>query len=133
MLALLRSFGVPARYVSGYVHRANKASQSHAWCEAWLPDLGWVGIDPTNDCLITDHFVRVATGRDFSDVPPNKGVYRGRAEETVSARVETRVLERLPSLTWQDQLPPLDVPLTLLRRRLTREGETEEQAQQQQQ
>ena len=57
----------------------------------------------------------------------------GRAEETVSARVETRVLDRLPSLAWQDQLPPLDVPLTLLRRRLTRDGENEEQAQQQQQ
>ena len=73
MIAVLRSFGVPARYVSGYVHRPNKESQSHAWCEVWLPDLGWVGIDPTNDCPVTEHFIKVAVGRDFTDVPPNKG------------------------------------------------------------
>ena len=90
MLALLRSFGVPARYVSGYIHRPNKESQSHAWCEAWLPDLGWIGIDPTNDCLVDERFVKVAIGRDFSDVPPNKGIYRGQAAETICVRVETR-------------------------------------------
>ena len=56
----------------------NKESQSHAWCEVWLPDLGWVGIDPTNDCSVDEHFIKVAVGRDFTDVPPNKGVYRGR-------------------------------------------------------
>lgn len=111
-IALLRSFGVPARYVSGYLHRPNKESQSHAWCEAWLPDLGWVGLDPTNACLAGEHFVKVAVGRDFTDVPPNKGVYRGGARESIQVRVETRTLDRLPSLSWQDQLPPLDVPLT---------------------
>jgi transglutaminase-like putative cysteine protease len=114
MIALLRSFGIPARYVSGYIHRPNKESQSHAWCEAWLPDLGWVGLDPTNDCVIQDHFVKVAIGRDFTDVPPNKGVYRGRGEESISVRVESRALERLPSLSWQHQLPPLHVPLTAI-------------------
>src|SRR5207248_1365152 len=51
MIAVLRSLGVPARYVSGYLHRPDKQSQSHAWCEALLPDVGWVGIDPTNDCF----------------------------------------------------------------------------------
>ena len=51
MIAILRSCGVPARYVSGYIHRPNKDSQSHAWCEVWLPDLGWFGIDPTNGTL----------------------------------------------------------------------------------
>ncbi|HZY89684.1 MAG TPA: transglutaminase family protein [Gemmataceae bacterium] len=113
MIALLRSFGVPARYVSGYLHRAGE-SQSHAWCEAWVPDLGWLGIDPTNDCLADDHFVRVAVGRDFTDVPPNRGVYRGRARESISVRVATRALERVPSLSWQEQLPPLTVPLTAI-------------------
>jgi transglutaminase-like putative cysteine protease len=114
MIALLRSFGVPARYVSGYIHRPNKESQSHAWCEAWLPDLGWFGIDPTNDRVVNDHFVKVAVGRDFTDVPPNKGIYRGRGEESISVRVETRTLESLPSLSWQEQLPPLNVPLTAI-------------------
>src|SRR4051794_38043598 len=77
MVAVLRSFEVPARYVSGYIHRPNKESQSHAWCEVWLPDLGWFGVDPTNDHMVKDHFVKVAMGRDFTDVPPNRGVYRG--------------------------------------------------------
>ena len=114
MLAVLRSFEVPARYVSGYIHRPNKESQSHAWCEAWLPDLGWVGIDPTNDRVVDDHFVKVATGRDFTDVSPNKGVYRGRGEESIFVRVETRELERLPALSWEEELPPLNVPLTAI-------------------
>src|SRR5262249_26468956 len=81
MIALLRSLGVPARYVSGYIHRENKESQSHAWCEAWLPGAGWCGVDPTNDRVIDERFVKVAVGRDFTDVPPNKGVYRGLAEQ----------------------------------------------------
>jgi len=117
MIALLRSFKIPARYVSGYIHRPNKESQSHAWCEAWLPDLGWLGVDPTNNCVANEHFVKVAIGRDFTDVPPNKGIYRGRAAESISVRVETRLLDLLPSLSWQEQLPPLHVPLTAIRSR----------------
>jgi len=115
MIAVLRSFGVPARYVSGYIHRPNSESQSHAWCEAWLPALGWVGVDPTNDCPVTEYFIKVAVGRDFTDVPPNKGVYRGRVQEGIHVRVETRELDSLPSLSWQEQLPPLNVPLTAIR------------------
>jgi transglutaminase-like putative cysteine protease len=112
MIAILRSFGVPARYVSGYIHREGQESQSHAWCEAWLPDLGWVGLDPTNDSLVDERFVKVATGRDFTDVPPNKGLFKGKADEAIRVRVETRTLQSLPSLSWQEQLPPLQAPLT---------------------
>ena len=133
MIALLRSFGLSARYVSGYIHRPNKESQSHAWCEVWLPDLGWVGIDPTNDCFVNDHFVKVAIGRDFTDVPPNRGVYRGKAKESIFVRVETRQLERLPSLSWQEQLPPLDVPLTAIVSPWRGEARQDEEAEQQQQ
>jgi transglutaminase-like putative cysteine protease len=118
MIALLRSFHVPARYVSGYIHRPNQESQSHAWCEAWLPDLGWLGFDPTNNQLVNEHFVKVAVGRDFTDVPPNKGIYRGKSSEAIFVRVETRTLERLPTLSWQEQLPPLHVPLTAIRPRV---------------
>jgi transglutaminase-like putative cysteine protease len=134
MIAVLRSYGVPARYVSGYLHRGEKASQSHAWCEVWLPDLGWLGFDPTNDVAVSEHFVKVAIGRDFTDVPPNKGVYRGRAEEKIFVRVETRVLEALPSLSWQEQLPPLNVPLTAIlpARRVAQADEDDPQQQQQQ-
>lgn len=111
MIAVLRSFGVPARYVSGYIHRPNKESQSHAWCEVWLPDVGWTGFDPTNGCPVNGHFVKTAVGRDFTDVPPNKGTYRGAGDETIQVRVATRTLDRLPSLSWHDQLAPLDVPV----------------------
>jgi transglutaminase-like putative cysteine protease len=131
MIAVLRSFGVPARYVSGYIHRPNRESQSHAWCEAWLPELGWVGVDPTNDCPVTGHFIKVAVGRDFTDVPPNKGVYRGRAQEGIQVRVETRELASLPSLSWQEQLPPLNVPLTAIRPWPRPTGQTDSESQQQ--
>jgi len=74
-------------------------------------------LDPTNDCVVHDHFVKVAVGRDFTDVPPNKGVYRGRGEESISVRasvaqVESRALDRLPSLLWQQQRQTLHIPLT---------------------
>jgi transglutaminase-like putative cysteine protease len=114
MIAVLRSCGVPARYVSGYIHRPNKESQSHAWCEAWLPDLGWVGVDPTNDCVVGESFVKVAVGRDFTDTPPNRGVYRGRAGQEISVRVETRQLDALPTLDWEEELPPPDAPLVVV-------------------
>jgi transglutaminase-like putative cysteine protease len=134
MISILRAFDVPARYVSGYIHRPGKESQSHAWCEAWLPEMGWVGLDPTNDCVINDHFIKVAIGRDFSDVPPNKGLYRGRASEKMSVRVETRELDRLPSLSWQEMLPPLSTPLTAIVGRNRQEAdEADIQVQQQQQ
>jgi transglutaminase-like putative cysteine protease len=133
MLAVLRSFGVPARYVSGYIHRPSKESQTHAWCEVWLPDLGWQGIDPTNDCFVDEAFVKVAVGRDFNDVPPNRGVFRSRGEETIFVRVETRQLERLPALSWQEQLPPLNVPLTAIVPRPRPANRNDDDVQQQQQ
>jgi transglutaminase-like putative cysteine protease len=68
-------------------------------------------MDPTHDRPRTDDLVKVAVGRDFTDVPPNKGVYRGSAAQAISVRVETRALTRLPALSWRDQLPPLQVPL----------------------
>jgi transglutaminase-like putative cysteine protease len=130
MIAILRSFGVPARYVSGYIHRENKDSQSHAWCEVWLPDVGWTGFDPTNGCPVNGHFVKTAMGRDFTDVPPNKGTYRGAGDERIKVRVATRTLDRLPSLSWHDQLAPLDVPVHSVLRTAPVYG-SEEEAQQQ--
>lgn len=81
MIAALRSEGIPARYVSGYIFRGESqilgAEASHAWCEAYLPPYGWVGFDPTNDLLVNDFFVKIAIGRDYRDVSPVRGVYRG--------------------------------------------------------
>ena len=75
---------------------------------------------------------RIVIGeRDFTDVPPNKGVYRGQGQETISVRVETRELPRLPALSWQEQLPPLQVPLTAIRGRLREEAGSDQAAPQQ--
>lgn len=133
MIAILRSHQVPARYVSGYIHRPNQESQSHAWCEVWTPDLGWVGMDPTNNRAVDEHFVRVAVGRDFTDVTPNKGTYRGNGTESMSVRVETEELLRLPALSWEDDLPPLEIPLASIGKRPKRQQPEDEQIQQQQQ
>jgi transglutaminase-like putative cysteine protease len=104
MIAVLRSAGVPARYVSGYIFRGSStvlgAEASHAWCEAYLPPYGWVGFDPTNDLLVNDHFVRIAIGRDYGDVSPTRGVFRGASESEMSVNV---AMDRLPATMAQQQ------------------------------
>jgi len=96
MIAVLRSARIPARYVSGYIFggqsRVLGAEASHAWCEAYLPPYGWVGFDPTNDRLINDYFVKVAIGRDYRDVSPVRGVYRGSKHSDMSVNVAMDVL-----------------------------------------
>ncbi len=97
-LAMLRANGIPARYVSGYLHPDPDAEigqpvigESHAWVEAWAG--GWWGFDPSNDTAIGTRHVVVARGRDYADVPPVKGVYAGSAGHSASVRVTvTRVL-----------------------------------------
>ncbi len=100
MIALVRQLGIPCRYVSGYLFQEPEdedvrtpEGSTHAWLEAWLPNLGWVGFDPTNN-LLTDHrHIRVAVGRDYADVPPTRGVFKGssavRSELAVSVTVGT--------------------------------------------
>ena len=81
-VACLREVGLPARYVSGYLEtlpppgrpRLQGADASHAWASVLLPQLGWVDIDPTNDRVVDDDYVITAWGRDYSDVPPLRGV-----------------------------------------------------------
>jgi transglutaminase-like putative cysteine protease len=96
MIAALRSAGIPARYVSGYIFRGESnvlgAEASHAWCEAYLPPYGWVGFDPTNDLIINDHFVKVAFGRDYKDVSPVRGIYRGSKKSEMSVNVAMDIL-----------------------------------------
>ncbi len=93
MIALARYLRIPCRYVSGYLfHAGEHADQStsgatHAWVEALLPDLGWVGFDPTNNTLAGEQHIRVAVGRDYADVPPTRGVFRGKAESELSVNV----------------------------------------------
>ena len=87
LLGVLRLAGVPCRYASGYVYdpgldgggeaTVSGAQASHAWVQVWHADLGWVGIDPTNRRLVDWQYVRVAVGRDYGDVRPTRGVFRG--------------------------------------------------------
>lgn len=92
-LALLRSMGIPSRYVSGYFHPEAEADvgravcgQSHAWCEVWLGH--WYGFDPTNGLHAGERHVVVARARDYGDVPPMRGVYQGGEAEALDVDVE---------------------------------------------
>ena len=93
MIAVARSWGVPTRYVSGYFHVAGLAggqalgTATHAWVECRLPDLGWVGFDPTNQSLADERHVRLAVGRDYGDVAPTRGVFQGVAETRLEVEI----------------------------------------------
>jgi transglutaminase-like putative cysteine protease len=91
MLALLRVMGVPSRYASGYLHQADAqpgdvvSGESHAWVEAWLGD--WWGFDPTNGVPAGQRHALVGRGRDYSDVPPLKGVYNAGTSQALDVEV----------------------------------------------
>jgi len=92
-LILLRGMGIPARYVSGYLHPNHKAvvgdtidGQSHAWVQAWTG--GWWHFDPTNDTDINEQYISVGVGRDYSDVAPLKGIYSGEGSTDLDVVVE---------------------------------------------
>jgi transglutaminase-like putative cysteine protease len=94
MLALLRMVNIPARYVSGYIcphHNGMRGDgATHAWVEAYLPFYGWLGFDPSNNCIATEKHVRLAVGRNFSDCSPVKGTYRGGADHTLEVQVSVQ-------------------------------------------
>lgn len=100
-IACMRSLGLPARYVSGYLRtypppgkpRLVGADASHAWCAAWSPVVGWVDFDPTNNCVPSDGHITVAWGRDYSDVSPVHGVLLGGARHTLDTGVDVLPLE----------------------------------------
>lgn len=99
-IACMRSLGLPARYVSGYLRtmpppgrpRLVGADASHAWCAAWCPVNGWVDFDPTNNCVPSDGHITVAWGRDYSDVSPIHGVLLGGARHTLHVGVDVMPL-----------------------------------------
>jgi transglutaminase-like putative cysteine protease len=92
-VAAARSLGIPARYVSGHLVRADglvTQPAGHAWAETWLDDLGWVGFDPTNGISTSDAYLRVAVGLDYLDAAPVRGARRGGGDETMIVSVTTR-------------------------------------------
>lgn len=100
-VAVCRSFGIPARYVSGYFFSRDESTgedvdgdvvsvQTHAWFEAAIPGHGWLALDPTNALSVGHRHVKIGHGRDYDDVAPVRGVYRGLGQATVTAGVEMR-------------------------------------------
>ncbi len=89
MICLCRSLKIPALYVSGYL-ATETASATHAWVEVLIPGIGWRPLDPTHNCQPGETYVKIAVGRDYADVAPIRGTYKGTTERTmdVSVRIE---------------------------------------------
>ena len=92
MLAACRTQGLPARYVSGYLYNNGHTAASHSWVDVVVPDRGWVSLDPTHNREQTGQYVRVAVGRDYGDVPPTRGIFKGNAKEKMDAQVLVNAL-----------------------------------------
>lgn len=118
MLAITRQLHIPARYVSGYIipneayDDRSPEHASHAWVEVYLPELDWVAFDPTNNLVGNDRHISVAAGRDYVDVSPTKGVFKGTADTELNVGVQVKLMDELPfdenllpEVEWQDYDP----------------------------
>lgn len=95
-VAACRSLGIPARYIGGYFWSgadAGTGQASHAWAEAFIDDLGWVGFDPANRTLADERHVRVGVGLDYWSAAPIRGIRRGAAKETLSVVLDVAAAE----------------------------------------
>jgi len=91
LLAAARTLGLPARYVSGYLCTGEEDEEAtHAWAEVYSVDEGWLAVDPSNDRVVTDAYVRVAVGLDYWQAAPIRGVWRGGSEEAMDVLVQIR-------------------------------------------
>ena len=111
MIAMLRHIGIPSRYVSGYLYRGREdrdrgtPDATHAWVEALLPGVGWIGFDPTNDLATGRRHIRTSIGRDYADVPPTHGVFRGETESELFVAVHVVAAEEPPELDRKLPIP----------------------------
>jgi transglutaminase-like putative cysteine protease len=91
LLAMLRYNSIPARYVSGYIcpnkNGMRGEGATHAWVEAFIPEYGWLGLDPTNNCFANDNHVRLAVGKNYYDCSPVRGTYRGTSKHKLEVAV----------------------------------------------
>lgn len=100
MIALCRSQGIPARYVSGYFFNGKTGDEneaSHAWMEVFLPHYGWKAWDPTHDREADTRYIKLASGRDYGDIKPVSGSFRGRGTQNMEVIVQIRQLSSLSS------------------------------------
>jgi transglutaminase-like putative cysteine protease len=111
MIALLRHVRIPARYVSGYLYRGREdhdrstPDATHAWVDVLIPHLGWVGFDPTNNLVAHHRHIRTAVGRDYADVPPTHGVFRGITDSELYVAVHVEASEEPPALDRKLPIP----------------------------
>jgi transglutaminase-like putative cysteine protease len=135
MIALVRHVRIPCRYVSGYVYpRAKHQDRSpegatHAWVEALLPGLGWVGFDPTNNVIAGERHIRTAIGRDYADVPPTKGIFKGNTDSQLTVSVRVAPSDAPPAPDLEIAVPPEEWLAAIA----AAEAEQQQQQQQQQQ
>jgi transglutaminase-like putative cysteine protease len=113
MLQILRTLNIPCRYVSGYIcpnkNGMRGEGATHAWVEAFIPDHGWAGIDPTNNVWVTNTHVKLSVGKDFNDCTPVKGTFKGPAKQNLSVYVsigyeDGHVFEEVNNVELQTQL-----------------------------
>ena len=96
MIALCRSQGIPARYVSGYFYNGRTGDEneaSHAWTEIFIPHYGWKAWDPTHDRVADTRYIKLAIGRDYGDIKPVSGTFRGRGSQHMEVEVQIRLAE----------------------------------------
>jgi transglutaminase-like putative cysteine protease len=101
MIACIRAMGLAARYVSGYIRTHAPAGQtrrigadaSHAWVGVFVPGVGWIDLDPTNDLVVSDEHVVLGWGRDYGDVSPIRGVILGGGAHRLDVAVDLRPLD----------------------------------------
>ena len=92
LIGLCRALKIPARYVSGYLD-TEAASATHAWVEAFIPGHGWRGLDPTHNCQLTGEYIKIGNGRDYGDVPPVSGNYRGTRDRQMQVEVKITAIQ----------------------------------------
>jgi transglutaminase-like putative cysteine protease len=118
MLQLLRTIGIPSRYVSGYICPDKTGMRgegaTHAWVEAWIPQYGWAGIDPTNNIWVTNTHVKLALGRNFNDCTPVKGTFKGPARQILSVYVsigyeDGHIFQDQNNVKMQELLSPEEI------------------------
>ncbi len=98
MIGLCRALHIPALYVSGYLYNGPRdhllgSQASHAWCEVFVPGLGWCGLDPTNNQPTDERYIKLAIGRDYADVPPVRGHYKGTTDRKMEVEVLVEEIE----------------------------------------
>ena len=97
MIQLCRTAKIPSRYVSGYVFAdegLRGAGATHAWVEIFIPGHGWLGLDPTNNCIADKFHIRLAVGRNYDDCAPVKGVFKGNEKQFMDVRVQLDTRKR---------------------------------------